>query len=433
MRISVFGLGYVGVVTAACLARDGHQVTGVDVSQTKVAQINDGESPIVEEGIEELIPAVLDSRNLFATTDAEYALDSSEIAIICVGTPSREDGSLDTRFVQTVIKQIGKNLRSRNRHLLIVVRSTILPGTMRSLVLPTLIYSSDRILGKDYDVIFHPEFLREGSSISDFYAPPKIVVGEEVVGSSDHLLKAYKHIDAPVFRLSYEMAEMVKFCDNTFHALKISFANEIGNFCHSMNIDSRATMDVFCADKKLNIAPAYLRPGFAFGGSCLPKDLRAFLSAAKSRNLSTPVLASVIKSNDFQIESALRRILRFEIKTASFVGLAFKPGTDDLRESPLVALAERLLGEGLQLRLFDEYLIEARLIGKNKTYIQERLPHLAKLLVASLSEVAESELIVIGHPVDAGLVQKWLQAGKVIFDLVGQESRPDHGAYFSIN
>jgi GDP-mannose 6-dehydrogenase len=408
MNITIFGLGYVGVVTAGCLAKEGHKVTGVDVSALKVNQINAGQSPIIEERIEDFIRDGRKSGFLSATTKASEAIPHADIALVCVGTPSATTGSLNTRFLEAVISEIGTSLPGRSRPLLVVVRSTLLPGTMRSLVLPMLEKASGKKAGREFELVFHPEFLREGSSVKDFYDPPKIVVGERTSGNADLLLKLYERFTAPIFRTSYEVAEMVKYTDNIFHALKITFANEIGQFCRVHGIDAREVMDIFCSDTKLNLSANYLRPGFAFGGSCLPKDLRAFLYAAQHADISIPMLAGILPSNKLQIERALNGVLATGARKIGLWGLAFKPGTDDLRESPLVTLAELLSGKGVEIRIFDKFVQVARLLGGNKTYIEQHLPHLARMMVTSAQELESCDLIVVGHPVDNATWNKWL-------------------------
>ena len=432
MKISVFGLGYVGVVTAACFAKEGHQVLGVDISGDKVSQMNAGQSPIVEETIGELIAEARASGLLSATTDAPEAIASSDIIIVCVGTPSAPNGSLETAHVSAVCRQIGAALKSTTHRPTIVIRSTMLPGSMRGLVIPALREAVGPDLEKLCKVVFHPEFLREGSSVKDFYDPPKIVVGEENPGDGDELMRLYDGFTAPVFRSPYEVAEMVKYCDNMFHALKITFANEIGLFCAGLGIDSRQVMDIFCSDTKLNISRSYLRPGFAFGGSCLPKDMRAFLHSARQRDVETPMLAGILPSNKAQIERAAQMILRTGKRNVGLWGLAFKPGTDDLRESPLVALAEILCGKGVDLRIHDEFVQVTRLVGGNKAFIEQSLPHLARLLIHTPQDLESSDLIIIGHPATPEQVAKWLDEGKSIVDLCGLRPAPEHRHYTAI-
>jgi GDP-mannose 6-dehydrogenase len=396
-------------------------MVGVDVTPAKVDLINSGGSPIVEEAIDDLVKEAVAAKRLRATLDVEEAIAVTDLAIVCVGTPSRRDGSLDNHFVSQVIKQIGTALRSRTTPFHVVVRSTMLPGTLRGLVIPLLEQSSGRPVGDAYEVTFHPEFLREGTSVYDFYHPPKIVVGEREPGTGKQVLELYgPAIEAPRIACSIEVAEMVKYCDNLYHALKVTFANEVGQFCHAHGIDSRAVMRIFKQDTKLNISDKYLGPGFAFGGSCLPKDLRAFLSAARAQRLDLPMLDHVLPSNVLQIERALRMILALKARRIAFHGIAFKPGTDDLRESPLVELAERLLGKGRELVVFDEKVRFARLVGGNKSYIDQTLPHLAGLLVDNLEAMDSCELVLLGHPAAPELIARWLAKGQKVFDLTGQ-------------
>jgi GDP-mannose 6-dehydrogenase len=426
MNITIFGMGYVGVVTAACLCQDGHHVIGVDVSRDKVDLLNQGKSPVIEDQVETLIGDARKSGRFEACTDAAFALGNADMCIICVGTPSERNGSLKTSFVEAVVAEIGDLLAKRVSPLLVVVRSTLLPGTMRSLVLKILSEKSGSQPGEKFEALFHPEFLREGSSVKDYYDPPKIVVGERVPGTGEKLLALYKNFSVPIFRTSYETAEMVKYCDNIFHALKVTFSNEIGSFCKAQGIDSREVMDVFCHDTKLNLSPKYLRPGFAFGGSCLPKDLRAFLFAAHRSDLAVPMLSSIPISNKEQIERAAEEILGSNVRTVGLHGLAFKPGTDDLRESPQVALAEMLNGKGVDLKIYDEFVQVGRLVGGNKAFVEQTLPHLARLLVPSLSDLAQCELIVLGHPIAPEIVAGWLASGKKLYDLTGMKNLARH-------
>ena len=431
MRISVFGLGYVGTVTAACLAAGGHEVVGVDIAADKVESINGGRSPIIERDIDRIIAQTVESGHLRAISRTEDAIAESELAIVCVGTPSSENSSLNTEYVERVTAQIGSALsKDRKKDFLFVLRSTVLPGTTRKIVLPILEQTSGRAPGDDYDVVFHPEFLREGSSVEDFHHPPKIVVGEMSAGASQPLQQLYEHIEAPRFITALEVAEMIKYADNSFHAVKIAFANEIGRFCRSLDIDGREVMEIFCADRQLNISPAYLRPGFAFGGSCLPKDVQALLYQARHSDLHLPLLEGVMPSNSEQVERVFRRVESCRPSRIGFVGLAFKPGTDDLRESPLVTLAERLLGRGHKLSICDADVKAARLVGGNLTYVEQRLPHLSGLLVSSLDDLSACDVIVMGHPLnEESRLDRWLEEGKKVLDLVGRQTRPGHPGY----
>jgi len=432
MNISIFGLGYVGVVTAACFAQKGHMVVGVDIEEDKVDLINAGKSPIAEEKIEELIGQAVTYGRLRATVSTREAISETDMAIVCVGTPSNKDGSLETRYVQAVTREIGEALRVRSEDFLVVVRSTVVPGTVRSIVMPLLEETSGKRLGSGIEVVFHPEFLREGSAVKDFYEPPKIVVGERIQSSGKLVMELYERIEAPRHFCSLEVAEMLKYADNLFHSVKITFANEIGLLCHRYGIDSRHVMEIFCTDTKLNISQTYLRPGFAFGGSCLPKDLRAILALARAGNVVIPMLEHVMNSNRKQVERVLQLILNNNSRIIGFYGLAFKPGTDDLRESPLVELAERLLGKGFFLSIWDEFVQANRLLGKNKTYIEQHLPHLTKLMVKSPDELNECDTILLGHPANDGKVIKWLQSGIRVIDLTGGNRFPEEENYQAI-
>lgn len=420
MNISVFGLGYVGIVTAACLAEEGHEVMGVDVSSTKVDMIKEGRTPIIEDQIGELVKSNVKSGQMRATQNVTAALEASDMAIVCVGTPSRRDGSLNQQYIEQVVRQIGDELKKRDRPFLLVMRSTMVPGTMRDLVLPILQTHSGKKIGDGYDVVFHPEFLREGTSVYDFYNPPKIVVGECLPGSAEVLLGVYgDKYKAPRIVCSVEVAEMVKYCDNLFHAVKVTFGNEVGQMCHSLGIDSQAVMNIFCRDTKLNISHRYLRPGFAFGGSCLPKDLRAFLAVARNNSLRLPMLEGVLPSNVNQIERCIQMIGETGARKVGFHGIAFKAGTDDLRESPYVEVAERLLGKGFELTFFDKFVDVSRLVGRNKSFIEQVFPHLADLVTGDVSSLNASELIIICHTADKRLTEQWEQSGKIILDLTG--------------
>lgn len=432
MNISVFGMGYVGVVTAACLAREGHFVTGVDVVQEKIDLINAGKSPIVEPEIEELVRQEVGEGRLQATHDVCHAVDASDIAIICVGTPSREDGALNTEYIESVTLKIGENLRERKRKFCFVLRSTVLPGTVNGKVIPLLEEASGKKVGDGIDILFHPEFLREGSSVRDFYCPPKIVIGEAVEGSGKTLMELYKGISAPCFFTEIEVAEMVKYSDNIFHAAKITFANEIGQICFQKKVDSRRVMEIFCADTKLNISPAYLKPGFAFGGSCLPKDLRAIVSEARRKNIKIPMLENILESNRLQIERVLSLIIKSGPSKIGLAGLSFKSGTDDLRESPFVQLSELLLGKGYELRIFDECVRVEHLIGRNKAYIDRVFPHLASLLVPNIQAFDICDTILINHRIESSIIEEWLETDKYVFDLTGSNVIENNEKYIPI-
>jgi len=419
VKISIFGMGYVGVVSASCLLRDGHDITGVDLVPSKVDDLNNGRSPISEPGVAELLADGHKAGRLRATTDPSAALDGCEMVWICVGTPSNADGSVNVDAVQAAMSQIGAYIQSVADRPLIVIRSTSIPGSTRTRMIPALEKAGGLTVGQDVHVVFHPEFLREGSAVDDFVQPPKIVVGEAHPGAGDRLNSIYESYSAPRFRLELEEAEMVKYCDNLFHAVKITFANECGAVARAAGIDARRVAEVFCADTKLNISPRYLRPGFAFGGSCLPKDLRAILRRAAMQSVRTPMLSGVMESNEMQIDAFVNRVLSNRPRTVGMVGLAFKSDTDDMRESPYVAVAKRLIGEGVQLRIYDPGVHPDRLTGSNKSAVQSALRHLETLLVSSLDELDGCDAVLINHGiVDAQRVGAWTSGGVRVFDLV---------------
>ena len=418
MRISIFGMGYVGVVSAACLLRDGHEIVGVDPVAAKVADLTQGRSPIQEPGVADLLSEGYKAGRLKAATEVPEALADSEMVWICVGTPSEPDGGINLSSVEAVVAEIAAAIRDSKTRPLIVLRSTCLPGTTANRVVPLLEKESGLIVGKDIHVVFHPEFLREGTAVEDFDKPPKIVIGEAHPGAADPLLSIYEEYDAPRFRLELGEAEMVKYCDNLWHALKITFANEVAAVANSVGVDARRVADVYRADTKFNISPHYLRPGFAFGGSCLPKDLRAILRFASLKSLQLPMLQGVLGSNDLQISDLVRRVLKYRPDTVGMVGLAFKPDTDDMRDSPYVKVAKALIGEGIKLRIYDPVVQPERLIGSNKEQVQKSLRHLESLLVGSIEELSATDMIVINHAiVDAECVHSWLDAGIRVLDL----------------
>jgi GDP-mannose 6-dehydrogenase len=401
MTLSVFGLGYVGCVSAACMAKEGHIVIGVDVNAGKVEMINTGTSPIVEAGLGELLSEVVQSNRLSATTDAASAVRDSDVSLVCVGTPSNQNGSLDLSYVVRVCEEIGAALKDKSERHVIVMRSTMLPGTIENVVIPALEKSSGKQAGKDFGVCINPEFLREGSSLKDFYAPPFTLIGSDDEETASILRAIYTSIDAPLFVTPVKTAEMVKYVCNCFHALKVGFANEIGNICKTLGIDSHEVMEIFCQDTKLNLSPYYLKPGFAFGGSCLPKDLRAINYKARQMDVEAPILSAILPSNRQQVERAVEMVLATGKKRVGVLGFSFKAGTDDLRESPMVALIETLIGKGLQLRIYDRDVSLARLFGANKEYIERQIPHISQLMRASIEEVLDSsDVIVIGNKAD---------------------------------
>lgn len=420
MKISVFGLGYVGAVSCGCLAKDGHDVIGVDVSTVKVDMITNGHSPVVEPEIGDLISAARASGKLRATTNAYRAIMDSDITFLSVGTPSLPNGSIDLRYVATVCEQIGAALKEKPAYHIIVGRSTMLPGSTRSLVVPTLERASGKKAGKDFGVCFNPEFLREGTSVYDFYNPPKTVIGTVDDRPAEVLREIYRGLPGETFVTTLEVSEMVKYADNNFHAVKITFANEIGMICKSLGIDSHAVMDIFCKDTKLNISTYYLKPGFAFGGSCLPKDVKALGHQARQRDVDTPLLQSLMASNQRQVVAVIDRILALGRPSVGVLGFSFKAGTDDLRGSPVVDVIEALLGKGLTVRLYDKNVNIARLLGANQSYVEQHIPHVAALMCPTIDDVVTaSDVLVIGNKADEfrRLVQE-PPKGKTVIDLV---------------
>jgi len=422
MKIAVFGLGYVGTVSAACLARDGHQVIGVDVNPQKVEMIASGRTPIIEPGLAALVQNGVQEGRLSATESAAEAVATTDLALICVSTPSKPNGDLNDGYLAKVAEEIGDCLRGQDRRYTVVVRSTALPGTMRDRVIPRLEKHAGGKAGADFGVCYHPEFLREGSAIYDYDEPPKIVIGADDEASRDALELIYQGQKAERLNTSIEEAELLKYVDNCWHALKVAFGNEFGRICHALDIDGRRIMSMFAQDTKLNISSKYLRPAYAFGGSCLPKDLRAVNYLGRNRlDLSLPILESIIPSNQVHVEAGYELVVEAGNRRVGMVGLSFKPETDDLRESPLVTLAERLIGKGYQLRIYDPSVNLAKLVGANRNYIEQTIPHIAELLVPSLDDLlSHAETLVIGHAADVGerLTEKGGEQ-RTIVDLAG--------------
>jgi GDP-mannose 6-dehydrogenase len=399
MRVSIFGLGYVGCVTAACLARDGHEVFGVDVNPDKVAMINAGQSPVIEPGLAELIGEMVASRRLRATVSVDWAVKHSDLGMICVGTPSGGNGQIDTAAIERVATDIGRALERRTSLFTIILRSTVLPGTTEGVLIPEL----RKCLGEELEekalIGVNPEFMREGTSLADFEHPAMTLIGCADDRTAVQVRMLYRHIDAPFVETSIKVAEMAKYVSNAFHALKICFANEIGDLCESLDVDPHEVTRTFLMDRKLNISEAYLRPGFAFGGSCLPKDLRALLHAGRRSYVELPLLSAITPSNEHQIRRAIDAVLSTRKKQIGVVGLAFKSGTDDLRESPMVTLVETLIGKGCSIRIFDPNVRLASLIGANRLYIEKEIPHIASLMCDDITTLVDhSEVIVIGSP-----------------------------------
>jgi GDP-mannose 6-dehydrogenase len=432
MNISVFGLGYVGAVTCGCLAHEGHSVIGVDVAKSKLDLINGGKSPVVEPEIEDLIAQGVRSGRLRAISDARTAILQTDVTFISVGTPSQANGSIDMRFVTTVCGEIGAALREKDGYHLIVARSTMLPGTTRGTVIPLLEQASGKKAGNDFGVCFNPEFLREGTSVYDFYNPPKTVIGATDEHAASVLREIYGSLPGKIFVTSLEVSEMVKYADNSFHAVKITFANEIGAVCKSLDIDSHAVMNIFCEDTKLNISVTYLKPGFAFGGSCLPKDVNALLYKARAMDLETPFLRSLLKSNAHQIAVTVQEILNMGKPRVGFLGYSFKAGTDDLRSSPIVEVIEALIGKGITIKLYDPSVHVAMLMGSNQNFIAHRIPHFVALMCKTADEVVrESDVIVVGNASkEFAEALKAVTPDKTIVDLVRIEKEKRTGGNY---
>jgi len=434
-RISVFGLGYVGTVCSACLAKEGHRVIAVDINTQKVDIVRGGRSPIIEKDLEQLIAEGVESGALTATTDSREAVLESDLSFICVGSPSHGNGSLDTSYLERVSGDIGAALRRKDRYHVVVVRSTVLPGTVGNTVIPILERTSHKKAGVEFGVAMNPEFMRESDSVYDFYNPPKTVIGALHAPDADAIAELFEGVSAPLIRTSIEIAEMVKYVDNAFHALKVVFANEIGSICDALRIDAHIVMSIFCMDTKLNISPCYLKPGFAFGGSCLPKDIRALTYKAKRLDVNTPVLNAILPSNQHQIAIGLQRITAMQRRKIGILGLSFKAGTDDIRESPLVELTESLIGKGYDVRIYDRGISLARLCGGNKEYVERKIPHIARLMVSRIRDVLDhAEIVVIGNKApEFRDVADLLRPGQELVDLVGLAERSTEEAYAGLS
>jgi GDP-mannose 6-dehydrogenase len=434
MKLSVFGIGYVGCVSAACFAKEGHNVIGVDVNPVKVGIINDGKSPIVEPGVGELIAESIAAGTLSASTSSSEAVRNSGVSLICVGTPSNPNGSLDLKYVVRVCEEIGAALAEKSERHVVVIRSTMLPGTIENTVIPTLESASGKKAGTDFGVCINPEFLREGTSLKDFYAPPFTLIGADDDATAEKVKQLYANVDAPIYVTKLKTAEMIKYVCNCFHGLKVSFANEIGNICKELGVDSHDVMDIFCQDTKLNLSPYYLKPGFAFGGSCLPKDLRAMTYKAKELDVETPVLSSILPSNRIQVERAFNMVQQTGKKRVGVLGFSFKAGTDDLRESPMVTLIETLIGKGYSLAIYDRDVSLARLFGANKEYIEREIPHISQLMQSSINDVvANCDVILVGNKSDEfRQIEGTLREDQVLIDLVRLFNQTSGGTYQGI-
>ena len=421
MKISIFGLGYVGAVSLACLARDGHQVMGVDVDQAKLDLIAAGKTPVVEEGMVDLMREVVASGRVTVSSDAAQAVLDTEISLVCVGTPSAPNGSQDQGAILRLAETIGQALAGKTSPHVVVFRSTLVPGTVEDVLRPIIERRSGKRDGVDFHLCFQPEFLREGSSIKDYDKPPFTIVGANHEAAIEPLKVLFGQLPSKFIRTSVRAAEMMKYCCNNFHALKITFANETARLCGALGVDAFEVMDLVCQDTQLNISPAYLKPGFAFGGSCLPKDLRATAYLAKTRDVEVPMLTAILASNQNHQDLALQKVLASGKRKIGFLGLSFKSGTDDLRESPLVMLAEQLIGKGYQLSIYDPEVHLSQLLGANRRYIEQHLPHIGQLVRADIAAViGESELIVVGltGPDIAQALARHSVKGQQVLDLV---------------
>ena len=419
MKVSLFGLGYVGCVSAACFARNGHRVVGVDVNRLKIDILNSGQSPIIEKDVSAFVMEAVVAGRLRATTDAAEAVLDSDVSLLCVGTPSRPNGSLDLTHIWAVTEEIGDALRAKSSKHVVVIRSTVMPGTSER-VSQILAERSGKAPGVGFAVVMNPEFLREGTAVADFLHPPYTILGGDDPDALDRVADLYQDLDCPLVRVPTRVAEMLKYANNAFHAVKVVFANEIGNVCKEMGIDSHKVMELFCMDMKLNLSPYYLRPGFAFGGSCLPKDVRALTSRAHELDLSTPLLDSLIPSNEHQVRRVVDLLLHWKCRKVGFLGMAFKGGTDDLRESPIVEVIETLIGKGYDVRIYDSNVSLAKLFGANKEYITKEIPHIDRLMCTSVVEVVDhADVLVIGNRSDEFRdAMRLVRSGQRVLDLV---------------
>jgi GDP-mannose 6-dehydrogenase len=397
MDISVFGLGYVGCVSLGCLAKNGHNVIGVDVSLTKVNQINSGLPTIIEKDIDIIIKEQFEAGKISATNDFKLAILHTDISVIAVGTPSTTHGHLNLEYIYRLAEDFGKVLADKDRFHVIAIRSTVMPGTADKFA--TIVEEkSGKLRNVNFAMVSNPEFLREGTAVEDYNNPPLTLLGAAHAEAAEKMASLYRHLPAEIVFTDIRVAEIMKYINNTFHALKISFANEVGNICTELGIDSHKAMEIFCKDKQLNISPYYLKPGFAYGGSCLPKDLKGLQTLAHDLYVKTPVIDSINKTNDVQIQRAVDLIISQKKKNLGFLGLSFKAGTDDLRNSPAVTVIETLLGKGYNVCIYDKNVQVSRLTGTNKEYIDAHIPHLSKLMTSNIQEVLDNcEVIVINN------------------------------------
>lgn len=437
LSISVFGLGYVGSVSAACFASLGHRVIGVDVNPAKVEMMASGRSPILDAGMNELVAECARGSRLHATTDSIAAVLESEVSFVCVGTPSLRSGKLDLSHIERVMHEIGLALKQKKSEHMVVLRSTVLPGTTESVVVPILEQASGGSAGIDFTVAYNPEFMREGSAVADFLQPPYTILGAKDAAHLAGLRELYAKTPGKVFETSIPVAEMAKYVSNAFHAVKVTFANEIGTLCKQLEVDTQAVSEIFTSDTRLNISPAYLFPGFAFGGSCLPKDVRALTHKAKELDLKLAMLESLLPSNSEHVERAVEAVMRTNKKKIAQLGLSFKAGTDDLRESPHVQLVKRLLGEGCEVKIWDRDVSLGQLAGSNRQYIEEVIPHIGSLLSSDLEQVlGQAEVVIIGNKsADKDVLAAHLRSDHLVIDLVNlnKSQRPSFsGSYEGI-
>ncbi len=420
LSVSIFGLGYVGSVSAACFASMGHKVIGVDLSPAKVEMLDSGRTPIIEARMSELVAEAKRAGRLRATTDAADAVLNSEVSFVCVGTPSLKNGKLDLSHIENVAREIGTAIRQKTSAHVFVLRSTVLPGTTETIALPILEKESGKKCGRDFTVCYNPEFMREGSAVADFLNPPYTILGASDLNHLAPLRELYKDVPATLYETTIPVAEMVKYFSNCYHALKVGFANEMGTMCKHLGVDAQAVTKIFTSDSKLNISPAYLSPGFAFGGSCLPKDLRAITYKAKELDLKLPVLESLMPSNAEHVDRAVDMVMSTGKKKIAQLGLSFKAGTDDLRESPQVQLIKRLMGEGLEVRVWDEDVSLGRLAGANRQYIEEVIPHIGSVLSADLESVLRSaEVVILGNKsASKERLAQYLRPEQIVIDLI---------------
>ena len=427
MNISIFGLGYVGCVGMGCLSKSGHHIIGVDVNPQKINCINDGKAPIVENDIDQIIREQRRNGTICATADTEFAVANSEVSFICAGTPSTPNGHLECQSIFNIAEEIGRNLRNKNGLHVIAIRSTVLPGTNQK-VSKIIEEVSGKRCNESFAVISNPEFLREGTAVKDFFCPPYTIIGGRSDEGIEKVKEIYKKIDSPIIVTDPEIAELIKYVNNAFHALKITFANEIGNICKKIGVNSHELMRLFCMDKKLNLSPYYLKPGFSYGGSCLPKDLKALRTIAHDQYLDCPVLENIERSNEFQKKLVLDNLIHLKKEKIGFLGLSFKGGTDDLRNSPIVDIIENLLGKGFDIRIYDKNVYLAQLLGANREYILSKIPYISKFIVEDPEELIDhSEIIVVVNNENsfAGILEK-VSSEKIIYDFVNIDFKNKH-------